>query len=243
MKPLAGFLIGLSLLVAPLCQRLAAEEANTPVIVPVDPGQPPAPASSDLSSDADPPEPSVPEIPLEPVPPPQADIPEKEKLLPTRPPRFDFPAVDGVLIEDALPTHPARTQPRKAGKQTGPPFIGHRAVIEKYTGWGWIKPEGQSWGNAQWAAIQEDLEVGLIVPGRYLAHPDQDNDTQYRLFGQFTDDKAYEPNLDVFIPIFQLHGFERIGKAPRPKLNPPRGTAPTRSRPTTGGARSNPFGR
>lgn len=163
---------------------------------------------------------------------------------PQGPRRVNFPVVPNVLLEDPLPHNPPPSPPVQKGDLTGPVYIGHRVVIEKYAGWGWIRKESDSWRKGRWVALQEELGE-IEAPGRYTRHPESDQDVQYRLFGEFTDDTVYEPNIDVFIPVFALKGFELIGPAPRPDLRPPRGSgnAPTRSRPTTGGARTNPFNR
>lgn len=158
------------------------------------------------------------------------------------PRRFDFPAVPNVLLEAPLPHSPPPTPPTRKGDLTGTAYIGHRTIVEKYAGWGWIRKESDSWRKARWAALGETLGE-IEAPGRYTQHPESDQDVQYRLYGEWSDGTAYEPNIDIFIPVFSLKGFERIGPAPRPNLRPPKGQAPTRSRPTTRGARTNPFNR
>jgi hypothetical protein len=166
------------------------------------------------------------------------------KKTPTGPVRLKFPGVDNVLLDPPLPAHKAGETPSSAGDTTGNIYIGHRAVVEKYNGWGWIKKESDSWNKSKWATIRE-VPGAIIVPGRYLKHPDNDANIQYRLYGEFSNDKAYEPNKDVFVDVFILKGFEVIGPASQPSgVSLPKGaSAPTRSKPTTGGARTNPFGR
>ncbi|MGF1677996.1 MAG: hypothetical protein ACFCUX_02255 [Candidatus Methylacidiphilales bacterium] len=156
--------------------------------------------------------------------------------------RLRFPAVDHVLIDPPMPPHPAGTTPSSAGEPSGEYFVGHRAVIDKYSGWGWVRKQSESWRQSRWVVLME--KPGTIqAPGRYLAHPDQDHNTQYRLYGRFIEDLAYEPKKDTFVPIFELSGFEWIGPAPQPDAPLPTTMGKTRSKPTTGGARTNPFKR
>ncbi len=170
--------------------------------------------------------------------------PQPKPKKPTGPTRLKFPAVDNVLLDPPLPAHKSGTTPQTAGDTTGDVYIAHRAVVEKYNGWGWIKRESENWNQAKWSAVRE-TPGEIIAPGRYLKHPDNDADMQYRFYGEFSDETAYEPNKDTFVPIFNLKGFEIIGSASKPSgaSMPANASAPTRSKPTTGGARSNPFGR
>lgn len=186
------------------------------------------------------------EITTEPGPTPtenQKGAPEK-KQEPSGPKRIKFPGVDQVLIDPPLPPHPHSSIPKSLGDTSGEVFLAHRSVVEKYNGWGWIKKESEPWSRARWSAVREQLGK-VILPGRHLSHPDNDADMQYRFYGEFSKETAYEPNKDVFVPIFDLKGFELIGKAKKPSgaSLPTSTTGATRSKPTTGGARSNPFNR
>lgn len=223
-------------------------EAPTAIATPPAPENPDAnltivPAAPTQASGEIPPPPVVDETPapeFEPARPPASfgqavETPSGER-------RLDFPAVPKVLLDKPMPPHRGGTTPPRAGQTSGPAYIGHRAVIEKYAGWGWIRREDESWRSAKWVVLRES-PGSIQAPGRYLAHPDNDNDVQYRIFGHFSDKRAYEPNFDTWVDVFDLTGFEVIGPAPRPNLRPPRAQGKTHSRPTTGGVRSNPFGR
>ncbi|MEM6600960.1 MAG: hypothetical protein AAF649_06205 [Verrucomicrobiota bacterium] len=171
---------------------------------------------------------------------PEAAEPEK----PAGPKRIKFPAADNVLLDPPLPPHPHGKTPDRSGDTTGDVYIAHRSVVEKYNGWGWVKHESESWRDAQWVAVREKLGQ-VILPGRHLQHPDNDDGMQYRFYGEFSTETAYEPNKDVFVAVFNLKGFEVIGRASKPSGTtlPRSKTSATRSKPTTGGARSNPFRR
>jgi len=141
---------------------------------------------------------------------------------------------------------PPNRIPPSYGDTSGPAYIGHRAAIERYAGWGWIKSDGSAWNRSQWVVLEE-VPRTMPAPGRFLEHPDNDNNYRYRLYGQWMDYQAYEPNFDIFVPVFKLKGFELVGPASRPGgLRLPRGTAmsgQSRAVPGGGGARDNPFSR
>ncbi|MEM6885415.1 MAG: hypothetical protein AAF571_10315 [Verrucomicrobiota bacterium] len=223
---------------------------SPPPIEPVEVFEPETDDHSDLPADI--PAPELPQLlPLEPEG--TTDTEEKsedtasekaEPEKPAGPKRLKFPAVDNVLLDPPLPPHPHGTIPQSSGDTTGDIYIAHRSVVEKYNGWGWVKHESESWSDAQWVTVREKLGK-VIVPGRHLKHTDNDDGMQYRFYGEFSSETAYEPNKDVFIAIFNLKGFEVIGPAKKPfgATLPQKATGSTRSKPTTGGARSNPFRR
>ncbi|MEO0453163.1 MAG: hypothetical protein AAFY98_03375 [Verrucomicrobiota bacterium] len=135
--------------------------------------------------------------------------------------------------------------PQTFGDTTGQAYLGHRSVVDRYAGWGWIKKEDSVWKRAQWAVIEE-IPRKMPIPGRFLGNPNQDDNYQYKLYGEWANYKAYEPNYDVYVPVFQLTGFELIGKRSKPGgLRPPRGTSMSgrTSAFSGGGARNNPFSR
>lgn len=132
----------------------------------------------------------------EPIPYPQTTIEqEKEKADPAKP----------------TPKPKPKTPPKKWGDCTGTVYIGQRIVTEKHAGWGWLKTEGGDWFNAKWVMIEEEPGVRM-VPGRFHSHPNADHNMQYKLYGTFADYEGYEPNIDAFVDVFQIKGFEIIGK-------------------------------
>lgn len=125
------------------------------------------------------------------------------------------------------PSPPARVIPTRHGTTSGEVWIGHRAVIERYAGWGWIKREREPWSRARWVMLEE-VPGQRMAPGRFHPRPTMDDNIQYRLYGTFADYKGYEPNFDVFVDVFSLQGWETIGPAERPELSPPRPTVSSR---------------
>ncbi|NJK92285.1 MAG: hypothetical protein HC904_10885 [Blastochloris sp.] len=121
----------------------------------------------------------------------------------------------------APPPAKPRVIPARFGDTTGEVFIGQRTVIDRYAGWGWLWKENETWRKARWVILKEDPGV-IFAPGRFLGHPDRDHGNQYKLYGQWADFKAYEPNYDVFVDVFEIKGFELIGPGTPIKLDPPR---------------------
>jgi hypothetical protein len=124
------------------------------------------------------------------------------------------------------------------GITTGEVWIGHRTVIDRYAGWGWIWREDQTHRRAKWVVLEE-VPGKFMAPGRFLSNPDMDNNVQYKLYGEWANYKAYEPNYDVMVSVFKIKGWERIGPAELPaKLVPPRAQGPTRFRTSERAARN-----
>jgi hypothetical protein len=146
----------------------------------------------------------------EPVPSPA--VPEEEQPAP-------YPTTPKVQKPATSKT--PRVIPKTYGDTTGEVFIGQRTVVDRYAGWGWVRSEKDSWRKSRWTMLEEKPRT-LMAPGRFLAHPDNDKGTQYKLYGQWAPYKGYEPNFDVFVDVFQIKGFEVIGPAEIPKMSPPR---------------------
>lgn len=126
--------------------------------------------------------------------------------------------------QKTLPPEPVRKPvPTSHGDRSGDIWVGHRAVVDRHAGWGWIKKENESWSRAKWVMIEEDPGKRM-VPGRFHSRPTQDDNVQYKLYGEMADYKGYEPNYDVFVEVFRIRGWETIGPATRPAgLQTPRG--------------------
>lgn len=194
---------------------LLAQETNSPALQPVVETQLPA----DKPDEATPPPVST---PLEPAP------------LSAPPPAPSVP----VPLKPAIPPEkkPAapRVTPQIFGDRTGPVYIGLRTVLDRRTGWGWIKAEDDDWMRAKWAIIQETPGV-VKAPGRFLSNPKGDQLMTYKLYGEFASYTGYEPDFDVFVPVFKLKGFEIIGPGEALKREPPHASG--------GGADSSAFSR
>lgn len=177
------------------------------------------------SSSAPPAEPPPP-VATEPIQPTPAEATPPANPAPLDPGQSE--AASDEFSQQSLPPPPPPRQPRVIpthhGDTTGEVWIGHRAVIDRYSGWGWIKREREPWSRARWVMLEE--EPGLrMAPGRFHPRPIMDDNIQYRLYGTFAEYRGYEPNFDVFVDVFRIQGWETIGPAERPRLTPPRSAA------------------
>jgi len=158
--------------------------------------------------------------------PPAEAVPTPAPAPATATPAADNPAPSDEFSQKVLPAEPpkkAKPIPTSLGDKSGPVWIGHRSVVDRYAGWGWVKKEKESWNQAKWVAMEETIGKS-VAPGRNYSRPTQDDGMTYRLFGDFADYKAYEPNYDVFIDVFRIRGWEAVGREEIPKLSPPRGS-------------------
>ncbi len=135
------------------------------------------------------------------------------------------PAPSDEFSQKILPPEPVKKViPTAQGDRSGTVWVGHRAVIDRYAGWGWIKKEREPWSRGRWVLLEETIGKS-VAPGRHYSRPTQDDGMTYRFFGNFADYKGYEPNYDVFVDVFRIKGWETIGRENRPDLRPPRGSA------------------
>jgi hypothetical protein len=109
----------------------------------------------------------------------------------------------------------------KEGETKGDaPWIAHRMIAEDIgKGWGWIKKSGDNWDSAQWFALQETPGLA-VAPHRKLAGTGADLDWEFKFWGGFASNKAYDPDTDREVPIFVLRGYEAIGPAAPLHLRP-----------------------
>lgn len=109
------------------------------------------------------------------------------------------------------------------GYQDGKFYIGQRTKIDRYEGWGWVREDNKPWRTAKWCFLEEKYGEGTSpAPGKFLPRHKGDENIKYKLWGYWADYDAYEPNKDVWVPVFVLKGFKKIGPSPRIKRKPPR---------------------
>jgi hypothetical protein len=90
-----------------------------------------------------------------------------------------------------------------SGEKSGPYFIGRRFYKVDYKMWGWVRKPGEPWKNAQLVMFNEQKK---LAPDREHNSIGSDNNYEYRLTGNFSGQKVYEPASDSFYPEFVLTG-------------------------------------
>jgi hypothetical protein len=92
-----------------------------------------------------------------------------------------------------------------AAEAPGNYFIGRRYYKKDYKMWGWVRKPGQPWKQAQLVMLNENSK---LAPDRAAGTLGVDNNTEYRLQGNFTGGQVYEPASNGFYPEFVLTGYE-----------------------------------
>ncbi|MDB6071701.1 MAG: hypothetical protein JWL81_2872 [Verrucomicrobiales bacterium] len=97
-------------------------------------------------------------------------------------------------------------------------WIGRRYFVDKVRFWGYVRRPGQLWENSQLVVMDESR---VKTPDRLpempldggLAHG-FDHNYEYRLTGNFTGRKVYDPNADMELPVFAPASYEVQNRTP-----------------------------
>jgi hypothetical protein len=92
-------------------------------------------------------------------------------------------------------------------------FIGRRYFKPDFKFWGYIRRPGQPWSTAQLVMLNEKQK---LAPDRERLSFGSDNNYEYKLYGNFSGDKVYEPASNGVYPEFILKGYELISTSPPP---------------------------
>lgn len=112
-----------------------------------------------------------------------------------------------------------------AAEPTGDYFIGRRYYKPDYKFWGYVRRPGQPWSTAELVMLNEKQK---LAPDRERLDFGSDNNYEYKLYGNFSGDKVYEPASNGIYPEFVLKGYELISTNPPPIFRSQfRGTAGT----------------
>lgn len=123
--------------------------------------------------------------------------------------------LNGKLIS-ATPT----VEQRKldiANEPKGSYFIGRRYFVNRTSFWGYIRKPGESWDQSKLSLLNEWSKLGpdrLAQDGPADARLGFNQNYEYKLWGNFTGSKAYDPNFNSFLPEFKLTGYKLISKTP-----------------------------
>ena len=104
-----------------------------------------------------------------------------------------------------------------ASEPTGEFFYGRRYFVEKTRFWGYLRAPRQSASRAKLVIFREDKKHNPDrlpedgPPGRRYAF---DNNTEYRIYGNYTGQQAYDPNSNQFLPEFMLTRYEVLDRNP-----------------------------
>lgn len=92
-------------------------------------------------------------------------------------------------------------------------YVGRRYYKKDYKFWGYIRKSGQPWKTAQLVCLNENTK---FAPDRAQGSIGSDNNYEYKLTGDFTGEKIYEPASNRFYPEFRLRDAQVLSTTPAP---------------------------
>jgi hypothetical protein len=119
-----------------------------------------------------------------------------------------------TAMKDAIKREPAGTY-----------YVGRRYYKVDYKFWGFVRKSGQPWSSAQLVMLNENVR---LAPDRQKGELGSDNDHEYKLAGEFTGERVYEPASNGFYPEFRLRGYELLEAEPAPIYREAGATDPKR---------------
>src|SRR5689334_20096528 len=102
---------------------------------------------------------------------------------------------------------------RIASEPPGDYFIGRRYYKPDFKFWGYIRRPGQPWSTAQLVMLNEKQK---LAPDREQVNFGFDNNYEYKLWGDFSGEKVYEPASNGIYPEFVLKRYELLSTNPPP---------------------------
>src|SRR5436309_10680495 len=107
----------------------------------------------------------------------------------------------------------AQMAQRIAAEPPGDYYIGRRYFKVDFKFWGYIRKPGQPWSTSQLVMLNEKEK---LAPDRAALKFGSDNNYEYKLTGNFSGDKVYEPASNRVYPEFILKDYEVISTNPAP---------------------------
>jgi len=125
-----------------------------------------------------------------------------------------------LIIFSGCQTEPTVSQSAKmqmaqriAAESPGDYYIGRRYFKPDFKFWGYIRKPGQPWSTSQLVMLNEKEK---LAPDRAALKFGSDNNYEYKLTGNFSGDKVYEPASNRMYPEFVVKSFEVISTSPPP---------------------------
>ena len=108
-------------------------------------------------------------------------------------------------------------QAQIAAEPPGDYWVGRRFYIERTHLWGYVRRPGQSWDKARLVVLSERASR---QPDRFPESEtaDQrygfDHNYEYRLWGNFSGRRVYDPNSDLALPEFIIQRYQVTNTSP-----------------------------
>ena len=107
-----------------------------------------------------------------------------------------------------------------ANEAPGDYYIGRRYYKQQFKFWGYVRRPGQPWSTAQLVMMNESQK---LAPDRQIEKFGSDQNYEYKLFGNFSGEKVYEPASNGIYPEFVLKDYQLISTSPPPIFKSQRG--------------------
>ncbi len=104
-----------------------------------------------------------------------------------------------------------------ASEPTGNFYYGRRYYVEKTRFWGYLREPRQSADKAKLVIFKETRKNNpdrLSEDGPPGARYGFDTNYEYRIYGNYTGEKAYDPNSNQILPVFVLTDYELVNRQP-----------------------------
>src|SRR6266853_2210464 len=102
---------------------------------------------------------------------------------------------------------------RIAAEPAGDYFIGRRYYKPDFKFWGYVRRPGEPWSSAVLVMLNEREK---LAPDRAELRFGYDNNYEYKLYGDFSGDKVYEPASNGVYPECVLKNYVLISTNPPP---------------------------
>ncbi|MGJ8655072.1 MAG: hypothetical protein ACSHX6_01375 [Akkermansiaceae bacterium] len=112
---------------------------------------------------------------------------------------------------------PAVRTAQIAAEPKGDFYYGRRYYVYKTRFWGYVRKPGQPWQSSKLVLMNESSKTvpdRLPENGPSGASYGYDQNYEYRITGDFTGRKAYDPNSNSLLPEFRPTGFKLLDKKP-----------------------------
>lgn len=104
-----------------------------------------------------------------------------------------------------------------AAEPRGDFYYGRRYYVQKTRFWGYLREPGKPWDSSKLVLMNESSQMvpdRLPEDGPTNARYGYDQNYEYRITGNYTGRKAYDPNSNSFFPVFRPTSFTLLNKKP-----------------------------
>lgn len=102
-----------------------------------------------------------------------------------------------------------------AAEPKGDFYYGRRYFVERTRLWGYLRKPGKSYSSSgRLVLLNEDIKRAPDRVSETSGGYGADQNYEYRIYGSYTGKKGYDPNSNLFLPIFRLSNYQLIDKQP-----------------------------